>query len=97
MVSPLEFIPIAEKTKSIIVLGEKIILKALDFINKLKENGHLGISVSINISAIQLLTKNFNNNLFNMISRKRIDPANLCLEITETRFSENYQEINSIL
>lgn len=97
LVSPLEFIPIAEKTKSIIVLGEKIILKALDFINKLKENGHLGISVSINISAIQLLTKNFNNNLFNMMSRKRIDPANLCLEITETRFSENYQEINSIL
>ena len=55
LVSPLEFIPIAEKTKLILPIGEKVIVKALDFLNKIKERGYDEVSVSINISIIQLL------------------------------------------
>src|SRR5690606_25438428 len=39
LVSPLEFITIAEKTKHIIPIGEKVIVKAFRFLNKLKEHG----------------------------------------------------------
>jgi PAS domain S-box-containing protein len=37
LVSPVEFIPIAEKTKLIIPIGKIVILKAFCFLNKLKE------------------------------------------------------------
>ena len=55
LVSPLEFIPIAERTKLILPIGEKVIVKAFCFLNKLKEHGYKEISVSINVSVAQLL------------------------------------------
>lgn len=96
-VSPVEFIPIAEKTKLIITFGKKVILEALRFLNKLRDHGYDGITVSINVSAIQLLENDFNRNLFDMITEMQVDPANIGLEITESMFADNYQEINRIL
>lgn len=96
-VSPLEFIPIAEKTKLIIPIGQKVILQAFRFLNKLKDNGFGGLTVSINVSAIQLLRNDFNKKLFEMITEMQVNPANVGLEITESMFSDNYQEINRIL
>ena len=97
LVSPLEFIPIAEKTKLIITIGKKAILQVFRFLNKLKDNGYVGINVSINISAIQLLRNDFNKDLFDMITEMQINPANIGLEITESMFADNYREINRIL
>lgn len=97
LVMPMEFIPIAEKTKLIIPLGRKIFLQALQFLNTLKKNGYDTISVSVNISAIQLLRKGFVNNLFDMINAMQVNPTNIVLEITESTFATNYQDINSIL
>lgn len=97
LVSPIEFIPIAEKTKLIIPLGEKIIIKAFDFLKKLDKNGYNAISVSINISAIQLLGKDFTKNLCEMINEVQVNPANISLEITESIFASNYENINSII
>ena len=55
MISPTEFIPIAEKTKLIIPLGKVIIKQAFTFITKLSQFGNKTASVSINVSAIQIL------------------------------------------
>ncbi|MDY0287758.1 MAG: EAL domain-containing protein [Sphaerochaeta sp.] len=96
-VPPLEFIPIAEKTKVIIPLGRQIILQAFRFSNSLREKGYEDIDVSINISAIQLLEKSFAKNLIVMMDAMHIDPAHIELEITESVFASNYQEINEIL
>ena len=97
LIPPLEFIPIAEKTKLIIPLGKKIILQAFNFLNKLKENGYDSVGVSINISAIQLLRDDFTQYLLEMIDERQVNPANIGLEVTESVFASNYQEINSIL
>lgn len=97
LVPPLEFIPIAEKTKLIIGVGEKIFLKALCFINKLKKNGYEDIYVSINISPIQLLRSGFSENLFEMINEMQVNTENIGLEITESVFANDYQEINRII
>ncbi len=97
LVPPLEFIPIAEKTKLIITLGEKIFLKAFHFLKKLNENGYDKIGVSVNVSAIQLLRNGFVKNLFDNINEMQVDPENITIEITESIFASNYQEINSVL
>lgn len=94
MVPPLEFIPIAERTKLIIPLGEEIIKKALRFSNRLKENGFDNINVAINVSAIQMLRPDFASKFMEIIKEARGNPKNIGIEITESIFSSNYEDIN---
>jgi len=96
-VSPAEFIPIAEKTKLILPIGEKVIAKAFRFINRLKEHGHNEISVSINISAMQLLHPDFPSRLFEWMNLMQINPYNVGIEITESVFASDFEHINNIL
>ena len=93
----MEFIPIAEKTKLIIPIGEKVLHQALDFLKCLAAQGHDDISVSVNVSVVQLLHKDFCHNLFRIIREKKVPPKNIGIEITESVFSSDYEEINRIL
>ena len=97
LISPMEFIPIAEKTKLIIPLGQKIIMEALQFLQKLQMNGYATINISINVSAIELLQEDFVDNLLKIISEKQVAPERIGLELTESIFSSDYEEINNIL
>lgn len=97
LVSPLEFIPLAEKTKLILPMGRKVLLQAFCFLNKLKGKGYDKISISVNISAIQMLTDGFTNDLLKMIKEMNVCPDNIGIEITESVFSSSYEEINHIL
>lgn len=96
-VPPLEFIPIAEKTKLIIPIGKIIIKKALKFLKHLTSKGYDTISISINISSIQLLHKDFNKDLLEIINQIQVNPGNIVLEITETMFVDSYCHINKKL
>lgn len=96
-VSPVEFIPIAEETKLIVPLGEIIFKQAFLFIQELQKRGRCDIKVSVNVSAIQLLKRGFVDNLLHLINEMEIDPTAVGIEITESVFSSNYQEINRIL
>ena len=97
MVSPLEFIPIAEKTKLIIPLGQKIISEALQFLKKLQMGDFATTNISINVSAIQLLQEDFVDNLLKIIHEMQVAPERIGLELTESIFSSDYEEINNIL
>lgn len=97
IISPIEFIPMAEKTKLIIPLGEKIIIHAFNFLSMLKKNGYNNIKVFLNISPIQLQNKNFVENLVKTMSEMQINPENIVIEITESVFASNYNEMNKIL
>jgi len=97
IVSPLEFIPIAEKTKLILPIGEKVFAKALGFLKSLDELGCDGIFVSINISAIQLFSPDFTSSLFELISKAKVNPKNVSIEITESVIASDYDSINEII
>ncbi|NLY45897.1 MAG: EAL domain-containing protein [Tissierella sp.] len=97
LVSPLEFIPIAEKTKLILPIGEKVIIKAFHFLKELKERGYDEITVSINISIIQLLEPDFASRLLELMGEMDINPKNIGIEITESVFSSDYDFLNSII
>ena len=96
-VPPLEFIPVAEKTKLIIPLGQRIIVESLRFLKTLEKNGFGSINISINVSAIQLLQDDFVDNLLKTINKIGVSPDRIGLELTESIFSSEYEEINSIL
>lgn len=97
LVSPLEFIPIAERTKQIIPIGYKVFSRAFHFLKKLEENGFGDISVSVNVSVIQLLKQGFLEDLLALVEEMDAAPENIGIEITESAFSGNYTEINRIL
>jgi len=97
LVPPLEFIPIAEKTKLIVPIGLIVFMQSFRFLNRLKEIGYSNINVSVNVSAIQVLANNFTVDLLKMITEMHVDPENIIIEITESVFSSNYEDINKIL
>ncbi len=97
LIGPGEFIPLAEKTKFIIPLGRIIILKSLKFLKILEENGYNNISISINISAIQLLRNDFIKEFFEIIEMLQVNANSIEIELTESIFSSNYEDINNIL
>lgn len=97
LVSPAEFIPIAEKTRLIIPIGHKIFVQAFKFLKKLIRCGYKDMTISINVSVMQLLNENFSRDLLGIISDMNINPGNIMIELTESLFVENYQEANRIL
>ncbi len=96
-VSPNEFIPIAEEAQLIVPLGKRIIRLACGFLKRLEELGICDRMVSINISAIQLLTDDFLPDLMRTIAQTGVHAENIALEITESVFSDNYGKINEKL
>jgi PAS domain S-box-containing protein len=97
MVSPVEFIHIAEETKLIVPVGYKIIRQALGFLRRLGISGYDDINVSVNISVIQLLMPDFTSNLLQIASEMQVNPANIGIELTETIFASDFDEINRII
>lgn len=96
-VSPIEFIPIAEKTKLIIPLGDHIITKSFEFLNKLKYLGQDDMKVSINVSITQIMSDDFVKRFISKVSDMNVKPENIEIEVTESIFYGNSQEINRIL
>lgn len=96
-ISPLEFIPIAERTKLIVPVGKRIIRSALGFLKKLNEKGHKNIIMSINISAIELLRPDFCDTVLGIVEETGVNPSDICIEITESIFSSDYTGINNVI
>ncbi len=96
-IAPAEFIPLAEKTKLIISLGEEVAKMACRFLKRVHDAGYREMKVSINISLIQLMDKDFIQSLSECMGRCSIEPSSIILEITETAIAANYSEMNEIL
>ncbi len=97
LIPPVEFIPIAEKSQLIVPIGDMVIVKAFRFLKKLAKNGHNNIDISINISAIQLFRPDFVDSMFDMINEMKVNPNNIGIEITESIFTSDYDDINMII
>jgi PAS domain S-box-containing protein len=96
-VPPTEFISIAEKTKLIIPIGEKVIRRAFEFLKKLKDSGYHNVDVSVNISAIQLMQPDFADRFRRIKEEMNINPNNVHIEITESVFASDYDNINNTI
>jgi len=94
IISPGKFIPIAEKNGIILKLGDFIINKSLsDYANWINKYGDIGLILSINISAVQFKSKNFVNDFIRSINKYKISPSNIELEITESVFIDDMNDM----
>ena len=93
MVSPLEFIPIAEETGLILRLGELIIRKACAQLSQWKAEGLPALPMSVNVSSRQLNQGNLNTIIATAIRDYVIDPAQMEIELTESCMMADTLEI----
>ncbi len=89
MVSPNEFISLAEETGFIINLGNWMLREVCRNYKKWTEQGMPPIKVSVNYSSIQFFERNFVDNIINIINEFELDPHFLIMEITESVFMKN--------
>lgn len=84
LISPDDFITIAEDTGLIVSIGEWVIATACAQIKKWEDSGLSSISISINLSPRQFNDSNLVATIKDVLLRSGIQPSRLHLEITES-------------
>lgn len=97
LVSPVEFIDIAERKHIIVPLGEYLLNEACILIKKLEELGFSHIKLAVNISGIQVMQDEFVYSVERIIKKHSINPSQLELEITESVYMQDFNSINQKL
>jgi diguanylate cyclase (GGDEF)-like protein len=95
IVSPADFIPIAEETGLMLKIGRWVTRQACEDLAALHEFG-MPITfktISINVSAIQLSQENFVSELLGVIKEKSVPSEMLSIELTESALIENIEEV----
>ncbi|MDP2152822.1 MAG: EAL domain-containing protein [Methylotenera sp.] len=93
-VSPVEFIPIAEKTNQIIKIGHWVLAHACQQLKIWESDPILSqIKLSVNISAKQFLYINFVKELREILETTAINPDQLKLELTETAVIDSIDDV----
>jgi len=83
LVSPGEFIPVAEETGLIVPLGAWVLREACQQAAKLSADGR-NIKIGVNLSTRQLAHPGLVQLVADTLEETGVNPAALCLEITET-------------
>lgn len=92
MVSPKEFISIAEKSGAIISIGQWVLENACKQMIEWKQKGLEPLTVSINFSALQFLQADVVEMIKMTIQQFRIDPRLIEIEITESAVLDHEEE-----
>lgn len=92
-VCPDRFIGISEETHLIIAIGEWVLKTACLFIKQLHEKGYSNLTISVNVSILQLMQDNFVDTVMEALDLTKLEPKYLELEITESVLMESYQII----
>ncbi|MEC1178721.1 bifunctional diguanylate cyclase/phosphodiesterase [Metasolibacillus meyeri] len=96
MVSPAQFIPIAESSGLIISIGEWVLERVCQYQKEWREYGFKPVRIAVNISPKQFKQKDFVKRISALLQQYKVEPKYLELEITESSMT-NLHETTSIL
>ncbi|WP_298254904.1 bifunctional diguanylate cyclase/phosphodiesterase [uncultured Arthrobacter sp.] len=93
LVSPCEFVPIAEETGLIVPIGRWVLVQALAQAQRWRADvpGAAGLRIAVNLSARQLVDPDLCASVADAIGRAGIDPSAVELEITESTLMKNVE------
>ena len=89
LVTPIHFIPVAEKSGLIIPIGEFVIRAACRQIKTWQESGYKQIKIAVNVSGHQFDQQNLIKIVKDAVQETMISPHCLDLEITESTIMQN--------
>lgn len=92
MISPGEFIPVAEQSDLIVQLGNVVLDRALE---ELAPFGDCRISV--NATGRQIITEGFPDYVRSLLAKHHVTPARLCLELTETSLLDEGDRVAEVM
>jgi diguanylate cyclase (GGDEF)-like protein/PAS domain S-box-containing protein len=91
LVSPIEFIPIAEETGLILQLGSMVLQTACEQCKAWLEQG-ISVPVSVNISALQCQSDDLVSTIKDVLYATGLPAAMLEIEVTETAFIRDFEQ-----
>lgn len=97
IISPADFIPLAEQSGLIVSIGEWILTQACQFAKQLVKLGYNDIIVAVNVSPRQFSHPQFCAMVRQVLKEVALAPRNLELEITEGVFMHNEENTLSVL
>ena len=97
LVSPRDFLSIAEETGLIEPLGAWVLKEACRQAAEWHQNGIGGLRVSVNLSPVQFLRQDIGEVVRTTLAETGLDPTLLELEITEGSLMQNTEEVASTL
>jgi diguanylate cyclase (GGDEF)-like protein len=97
MVSPAQFIPIAEETGLIDAMGQWALQQACSDARAWQDRGLPPVQMSVNLSPHQLNSRTLIGDIAEVLRRTRLDPALLELEITEGAMMKNPEHAVAML
>ena len=89
MISPGEFIPVVEKTELINKIDSYVIRRALNEAKKMVEIKNKEITISVNVSAKNISSPGFVDEITKALKDSEFPPECLEIEITEYSFAED--------
>ncbi|MCA0405652.1 MAG: bifunctional diguanylate cyclase/phosphodiesterase [Proteobacteria bacterium] len=92
MISPGEFIPVAEQSDLIVQLGNVVLDRALE---ELAPFGDCRISV--NATGRQIITEGFPDYVRSLLAKHHVTPTRLCLELTETSLLDEGDRVAEVM
>ncbi|MDQ3661358.1 MAG: EAL domain-containing protein [Actinomycetota bacterium] len=98
LILPLEFIPLTEETGLIVPVGRWVLREACIQARRWQiEHGRRGLSVNVNVSAIQLQDAQLAKDVEQALQDSDLAPGDLILEITESALMQDTDVITSNL
>lgn len=97
LISPGDFIPLAEETGLIVPIGEWVLYEACRQNKAWQRMGYSPITVSVNISSRQFESGNLRNVIGHVLAETGMDATYLDIELTETLIMQDPVNIASVL
>jgi diguanylate cyclase (GGDEF)-like protein/PAS domain S-box-containing protein len=97
LLSPAQFIPIAEECGLILPIGRWVAREACAQAQSWADAGFSAVTVAINVSAMEFRCGNFVSDLFATLRETRLPPSSLELELTESVFMRHTESAAAIL
>lgn len=95
-VSPMEFIPILEENNLMVNVGKWVLKKSLETYKKEWNSYAPDLSISVNVSFVQFIDKNFVEDVKKILEESGVEPKNLVLELTESCMVSSIDYIKNI-
>lgn len=97
IVPPNDFIPLFERNGFILKLDEYMWERACITIRRWLDEGRKPVPLSVNISRYHIKHNNLEKVLMDLLDKYGLEPSMLNLEITESLFLDNPEELNRVL
>ncbi len=92
LVSPIDFIPLAEETGLIIPIGKFVLEESCRAIMTLHDKGYPNLSIAVNLSPLQFRQTDIVECVLNTLQNTGVSPSCLELEITESTMMTNLED-----